>query len=775
MLFNHQNDTYRLHDKGSAISVDVLEGCAWLEVMYECIPAHQGEKLFVVSTRDLVLITSTRLTISLMIQPKVCIAELKEIMKPLEACDLVDVTGINQYLVFLFKGSHNELQLVQAAYRLVDTCDVAMQLLDVCSMQELVSGPNKQQCSSFMKLQSLPQPSSTLSNNRSPPPPPPPKRCPGRLNHATTIHKTDATQPLRSNKCDVLMTVYLIVDHPACDDSSAPAFQVSLHRINLSSAGMTLSFQSVHSHSLPICNSVAITDNSIVLIAQSANENRNSKYLHYSLQHDTLMEHPAPFFDAYDLQAPLLFLSGAFLLCPRSGVGTTIVIDFAEALLGLQIRDPTIKSIYPKDDTQRRTILALQSKDQRQKENASNISDDICSTQPPDKRGDGNIADLLLSPYYSPTNDAKEASLRPYLLSTYSANSIPLSLPLEHSLTHPISRPIEIEEENSLLQVPLEHLLRQLVKKYIPDSRGHDCDPLDMDTDCGEVRLEEVQLEVLSLSKHTKEVIVRNQTRIQSLQTGVDNPYIALHDLMLSLSNDTYVWMQKQMLYFLLHLLPTALFPERDIVIHSYSKHRQLEDNKDSDELARLSMQLGSYFILSRWSKDVQRALVHLASAIASSKIKELEKHDPNFLSSIHFILAMLSNFTSSADCHGRTKLTAPLECNEDLPSTSPLTDDSVDNNSRIGPFRFPSDASYMHLFVYITLLSALFRKTVVAEGRCYSVQGDQIRTASQLDQGVTYNLVFPAYASADDNKLFTEAVWIPFVTRTEFSLPSLR
>lgn len=169
MLFNHQNDTYRLHDRGTAISIDVLEGSSWVEIMYECIPAHQGERLFVVSTKDLVLIISARLTVSLMIQPRVCVTELREIMKPLGLCNLVDVEGVSQYLIFLFRKDCNELRLVQTAYRLIEGQDVAMQLVDVCSMQEPTTDPGKQQRPFFIKLQVLPPTPPNFISNKSPP------------------------------------------------------------------------------------------------------------------------------------------------------------------------------------------------------------------------------------------------------------------------------------------------------------------------------------------------------------------------------------------------------------------------------------------------------------------------------------------------------------------------------------------------------------------------------------------------------------------------------
>ncbi|EFO60850.1 Hypothetical protein GLP15_4501 [Giardia lamblia P15] len=782
MLFSHQNDTYRLHDRGTAISIDVLEGYSWIEIMYECIPAHQGEMLFVVSTKDLVLIISTKLTVSLTVQPRVCITELKEIMKPLGLCDLVDVKGISQYLVFLFRRDCNELRLVQTAYRLVEGQDVAMQLVDVCSMQGPTTDLSEQRRPFFIKLQVLPHAPSSITGIESPPPPPPPKGHSGRLKYVAPVHKTDMQDPPRPSEHDAAAVIYLIMDHFTYDDVPTPAFQVSLHKINLSPLGMMLSAQSTHPHSLPICNSVAITENSIILLAQDASTDHCTReYLHYSLQHDTLTEYPAPFFNAVDMQGSLLFLSGVFLLCPQSEVSTTAIIDFTKELLSLQIRDPSIKYIYPKDDTGRRNLFALQSKSQEEKKESLNTATKIYSEQLLDNTTDENIADLLLSPYYSPTSDTKNPSLRSYLLNTYGTNSILPPFSSELSFAHSVSEAVREDEEESVvgasINIPLETLLHQLVKKYTSDLGHHNHNSLGVAEDASheEVYLEEVHLEVQALAKHTKDVMAHNQTRIQSLQTGVDNPYIALHDLMLSLSNDTYVWMQKQMFYFLLYFLPTTLLPEKEIIIHSYRKHRQSGDSKDSDELSILSMQLGAHFILNRWGKEVQRALIHIASVIASSKTNELEERDPNFLSSLHFVLAMLSNFSNTTDCCGKTKLTAPLECGESSSSLIQSVCGVTSNNLGVVPSRFPSDASYMQLFVYVTLLLGLFRKTIVAESRCYSVQGDQIRTASRLEQGVTYNLVFPAYASADNNKLFTEAVWTPFITQTEFSLPSLR
>lgn len=134
---------------------------------------------------------------------------------------------------------------------------------------------------------------------------------------------------------------------------------------------MVMSAQSTHLHGLPIRNSVAITENSIVLIAQEASNCRKSEYLHYSLQHDTLTEHPAPFFNSVDVQGSLLFLSGVFLLCPWSEPGGTTVIDFTKELLGLQIRDSSIKYIYPKDETGRHSLFALQSTSQEEKKKVS--------------------------------------------------------------------------------------------------------------------------------------------------------------------------------------------------------------------------------------------------------------------------------------------------------------------------------------------------------------------------------------------------------------------
>lgn len=780
MLFNHQNDTYRLHDRDTAISIDVLEGSSWVEIMYECIPAHQGERLFVVSTKDLVLIISARLTVSLMIQPRVCVTELKEIMKPLGLCDLVDVEGVSQYLIFLFRRDCNELRLVQTAYRLIEGQDVAMQLVDVCSMQEPTTDPGKQQRPFFIKLQVLPPTPPNFISNKSPPPPPPPRGHSGRFKCVASIHKADIQDPPTSLKHDAAMVIYFLTDHPICDGASVPVFQANFHRINLGPSGMVMSAQSTHLHGLPIRNSVAITENSIVLIAQEASNGHKSEYLHYSLQHDTLTEHPAPFFNSVDVQGSLLFLSGVFLLCPWSEPGRTTVIDFTKELLGLQIRDSSIKYIYPKDETGRHNLFALQSTSQEEKKESFNTIEEEHPVKLSSNANGDDIADLLLSPYYSPTTDAKNPSLRAYLLNTYGANSILPPFSSELSFAHSVSGAIKEKGEESvmraLLDIPLETLLRQLVEKYTSDLEH--CDNslgIAEDTNYKEVRLEEVQLEVQALAKHTKDVMAHNQTRIQSLQTGADNPYIALHDLMLSLSNDTYVWMQKQMFYFLLYFLPTTLLPEKEIVIHNYRKHRQLGSDKDSDEVSILSMQLGAYFILNKWGNEVQCALVHIASIIASSKTNELEERDPNFLSSLHFVLAMLSNFNNSADCCGRTKLTAPLKCGESPPSLVQSVCSAANNNLEAISSRFPSDASYMQLFVYVTLLLGLFKKTIVAESRCYSVQGDQIRTAYRLEQGVTYNLVFPAYASADSNKLFTEAAWIPFITQTEFSLPSLR
>lgn len=782
MLFHHQDDTYRLYDRGTAVSVDVLEGNAWIEIMYECVPEHKGEKLLVLSTEDLVLIVSTRLTTSLMIQPQVSTVELREIMKPLGSYDLMDATGVGKQLVLLFRGGGDELKIAQVLYRIVNGRDVAMQLADVCCMQGAGSGPDIQRASSFIRLQPMPHspavPASTSADIRSPPPPPPPRSNPGRLKCVTTTHKTDTKVILKPSTYNTTSSVYIIVDNPA-DEPSAHAFQVSLYRIILSSTGMTLDSQSTHTHSLPICNSIAITENSIVLFSQASNKNSGSEYLHYSVHHDTLTEHSAPFLDAYNIQGSLLFIAGIFLLCPQSEPGATVVIDFASELLTMQIRDPTIRSIYPKDDKQRRALLVLQSSNQKKAREGSNMTGEISPAQQLNKENN-NMASLLLSPYYSPANDPEDTSLRPYLLSAYSANSAQLSVASIDSFTHPISKPIE-EDTNTLerpVDISLEALLYQLIEKYTPNSQKYNSDSLNSmkSTDCRAVYPEEVQLEIQSLSKHTRRVMMRNQERIQGLQTGADNPYIALHDLMLSLSNDAYMWMQKQMVHSLLYFLPISEFPERDVLVHSYHKHRQLAGDHIADEISGLSMQLGSYFISSNWSIEVQRMLVHTSDVIASSKANELEKHDPNFLSSLHFVLAMLSNFNnSSADCYGKTKLTTPLEYSE---STLPVCQSDyrdTHGSLKAGPTMFPSDATYMQIFVYITLLSGLFRKTIVAENRCYSVQRDQIRTTSQLEQGITYNLVFPAYASPDDNKLFTEAVWIPFITQTEFSLPSLR
>lgn len=144
-----------------------------------------------------------------------------------------------------------------------------------------------------------------------------------------------------------------------------------------------------------------------------------------------------------------------------------------------------------------------------------------------------DIADLLLSPYYSPTTDAKNPSLRAYLLNTYGANSILPPFSSELSFAHSVSGAIKEKGEESvmraLLDIPLETLLRQLVEKYTSDLEHRDNSlGIAEDTNYKEVRLEEVQLEVQALAKHTRDVMAHNQARIQSLQTGADNPYIAL-------------------------------------------------------------------------------------------------------------------------------------------------------------------------------------------------------------------------------------------------------